>query len=478
MNFVTMHFVPEPFLKVVNQRLEARGLLHDTITGGEVRKWHKEAWTRRFSAVSTLKPAAWNADLGADATLALLRTVNRVFVSPQPIREMLCYLSHLDQLATRRISQFPAGVILVYARSPHYPWEVLFAQRAELMGHRVCVIQNIFVKDRISLEEGADFYRPTLLRANKLSDEGAITAADLKSQLLEDSKRLNHDMPLSARLAWWMKLIAWITLPASRFNWAKKVALNRKNQSIFSRTELLVALFGFRRQKRAAVALLRRSEIFPSDLLQFVVVALHYQPEATTEPQGGPFSDQSLFVKEIREALNALGRTDIEVLVREHPRQVARGIPALGEVACRSVGFYKALSDIEGVQLVASSISMPELVQRALLVATVNGTAAWEALQAGRPAITGRPSWYGDCQAVRTLGQIQARPQELHNLLTLSPKDVRSALDNFLETENYTFFGANNSSDISAERAQWQEFADRMVDGILDRVQQSALPPG
>lgn len=63
MNFVTMHFVPEPFLKVVNQRLEARGLLHDTITGGEVRKWHKEAWTRRFSAVSTLKTAAWNADL-------------------------------------------------------------------------------------------------------------------------------------------------------------------------------------------------------------------------------------------------------------------------------------------------------------------------------------------------------------------------------------------------------------------------------
>ncbi|MDA0812775.1 MAG: hypothetical protein O3C21_10350, partial [Verrucomicrobia bacterium] len=407
--------------------------------------------------------------------------VDRVFVSPKPIREMLSYLRHLDLLASGRISLFPPGAIVVYARSPHYPWEVLFARRAELMGHRVCVIQNIFVNNRIRLEEGTDFYRPTLLRVDRVdksSCDEKISIDDLKSQFLEDSKLLMQDVPLNARFAWWVKLIAWFTIPAFNFNWAKKVALDRKNQSIFSRTELLVALFGLRRQKRAAVALLRRSEIFPSDLLKFVLVALHYQPEATTEPQGGPFSDQSLFVKEIREALNALGRTDIEVLVREHPRQVARGIPALGEVACRSVGFYKAISDMEGVQLVASSISMPELVQRALLVATVNGTAAWEALQAGRPAITGRPAWYGDCQAVRTLGQIQARPKELHDLLRLSPQDVRSALDNFLGTENYTFFGANNSSDISAERAQWQEFADLMVDGIMDRVQQSALPPG
>lgn len=239
---------------------------------------------------------------------------------------MLSYLNHLDQLATQRISQFPRGAILVYARSPHYPWEVLFAQRAELMGHRVCVIQNIFVKDRITLEEGANFYRPTLLQAKKLSYKEPIVVNNLTSQLLDDSKRLNHDIPLSVRLAWWVKLIAWTILPASRFNWAKKVALSRKNQSIFSKSALLVALFGFRRQKRAAVALLGRSEIFPSDQLQFVLVALHYQPEATTEPQGGPFSNQSLFVKEIRDSFDALGRTDVEVLVREHPRQVARGI--------------------------------------------------------------------------------------------------------------------------------------------------------
>lgn len=476
MKFVTMHFVPEPFLKVVNTRLEARGLLHDTISGGAVRDWHKKAWISRFSPVRTPQHTASNLDLEADAILAVLGTVDRVFVSPKPIREVLSYFRHLDLLATERISQFPPGAIVVYARSPHYPWEVLFAQRAELMGHRVCVIQNIFVNDRITLEEGTDFYRPTLLWADKSGYDEAITAADLKSQFLEDSKLLMRDVPLCARLAWWVKLIAWLALPASNFNWAKKVALNRKNQSIFTRKELFSSLFGHNRQKRAAVALLRRSEIVPSNTLQFVLVALHYQPEATTEPQGGPFSDQSLFVQEIRGALDALGRTDIEVLVREHPRQVARGIPALGEVACRSVGFYKAISDMEGVRLVANSISMPELIQRALLVTTVNGTAAWEALQAGRPAITGRPAWYGDCRAVRTLDQIQTRPKDLDDLLTLSPQCVRSALNNFLETENYTFFGANDSSDISTGPAEWQEFADRMVDGILSRVEQGALP--
>lgn len=473
MNFVTMHFVPEPFLRVVNERLEARGLLRGTVSGGEARTWHQRAWHERFSLDGPLGAESSTQGSDDEVILPALGTIDRVFVSPQPVREILRYLRRLDALVTTKLREFPPGSIILYARMPHYPWEIVFARRAEASGHRVLVINNIYVNDRVTLEEGTDFFRPALRAADRLPGQGPIKRIDLESAHFESTKKLNRDSPRVSQMVWWLKLFTWVLFPNSRLGLLRRVALNRKNQSIFSRSELLRALRKLLRQKRAISKLLDQIEISSIDTRRFVLVALHYQPEATTDPAGGSFADQAVFVRQLRDVLDRAGYSDIEVLVREHPRQIARAAPALGESGFRSAPFYIELDALPGVSFVSRSISMSELIERSTLVATVNGTAAWEALRAGRPAITGRRTWYGDCAAVGTIEEIGQKPEDLAKLLSLDPEEVRSALEAFFLEERVTFPGSNDTADLSVSRDRWITFAETMIDEILRRIHTS-----
>jgi hypothetical protein len=473
MNIVTMHFAPEPFLKVVNESLAARGVLSGTISGGEARRLHRIAWERRFSPVPTIddeRGGLGTSRLDLAALSQVLQTVDRVFVSPQPVREILAYVNWLDALAAARISEFTPGSTLLYARTPHYPWEVAFAIRASRLGHRVLVIRNTFVKNRITLEEGVDFARPNILAPKHHRELPPVSHDDLQSDFLNESKKLNHDMPLSTRIGWWIKLLVWLVVPVRKRARISRVALTRKNQSIFSRTELLLALVKMVTRLARARRFLASAEIVPDAREGFVLVALHYQPEATTDPDGGAFSDQVRFVERLRALLDEAGHRGTRILVREHPRQVARRIPALGEAHFRSIAFYRELVGIDGVLLVARNHRMQDLIRQSLLVATVNGTAAWEALIAGRPAITARRAWFSECSAAGTLVACESDPGRLRELTIMDPDHVRSAFSEFLDGEQYTFLGSNDSADLVADREDWPSFADQMVDGVLDRI--------
>lgn len=480
MNLVTMHFVPEPFLKIVNERLASRDLLHDTVTGGEVRRWHQQAWESRFnSAPNRSQEFPFQQDQNASASaldFALLQTIDRVFVSPQPVREIVPYLEHLDRLASARIARFPANAIILYARMPHYPWEIVFAKRAELCGHRVIVIQNVFVNNRIVLEEGTDFSRPIFLKSASDSTLPAIVQSDLSSEFLESSKTLNLNEPLRTRVAWWIALLLWLAFPRTQMPRIRRVALSRKNQIIFKRSELIWTLIRMLRSQRAARRFLNRHEISTPTTSPFALVALHYQPEATTDPAGGRYSDQVGFVQDLRAALNKSGHENLPILVREHPRQLARATPALGEANFRSVEFYEALLRIDGVEIVSRSRPTAELFEVASVIATVNGTAAWEGLFAGRPAIVGRRVWFGDCRAVATLEDLHARPALMGELLDLSAQDVENSLFDFLRAEGVTLLGTNDARDLNVDRGDWGAFADSMIDGMIERLTSTASP--
>lgn len=470
MHIVTMHFIPDPFLRTVNERLRTRGLLHSTITGGEVRRWHKQAWVERFGPEMPSGTERGVREMDQAVILPALGTIDRVFVSSQPVREILRYLSNLDLIATVRLRELPSESIIVYARIPHYPWEVVLARRAELMGHRVFTLNNIYVNNRVTLEGGTDFFRPAILEANRPAEQLSITRAELQSKHLEGVKIMNRGANRASLAFWWMALCAWIVFPGSTAKWLRAAALDRKNQSIFSRSQLLPALRRLLKQRRAITRLLGRIEVRSLTERQFVLVALHYQPEATTEPAGGRFADQVLFVQEVRELLDQAGLVDVEILVREHPRHVARTIPALGEVSFRTIHLYRELASMRGVNIASPALNINELISSSILVATVNGTAAWEAIQAGRPAITGRRTWYGDCAAVKTVEEIVRCPEALQKLLMLDPSDIHRALDQFLDIERVTFAGTNSTADLGVPQENWGAFADSMIDGILQRI--------
>ncbi len=106
----------------------------------------------------------------------------------------------------------------------------------------------------------------------------------------------------------------------------------------------------------------------------FIYVPLHMQPEATTCPLGGVFTDQQLMVQMLAHAIPA----GVHLVIKEHPAQ--------GEM-CRSAAFYEALKAIPSVILVPRHYDTFRLTKDAIAVATVTGTAMLEGLFREKPAI-------------------------------------------------------------------------------------------
>ncbi len=112
----------------------------------------------------------------------------------------------------------------------------------------------------------------------------------------------------------------------------------------------------------------------PNLNIPYIFVPLHFQPEATTSPQGGWFVYQELMVELLASSLPA----DVTIYVKEHPMQKIKG---------RELGFYERIKAMRNVYFVPKSMESKKLIQGALAVGTVTGTAAWEALFEGKQAL-------------------------------------------------------------------------------------------
>ena len=127
--------------------------------------------------------------------------------------------------------------------------------------------------------------------------------------------------------------------------------------------------------------LLEFEEQPPDCSRRFVYFPLQLQPEMTTSALGGPFKDQALAI----EALARLLPEDVAIYVKENPKQ---GCYMRGPM------FFHRLKRIPGLVFVPSYASTHELTARAEFVASISGTAGWEAVRKGKPALVFGPTWY------------------------------------------------------------------------------------
>lgn len=123
---------------------------------------------------------------------------------------------------------------------------------------------------------------------------------------------------------------------------------------------------------------------------KYVYFPLHFEPERTTNPDGGRFHDQSIALATLRKLLP----DDVEIFVKEHPSQFyfsdkgSRG---------RSPLFYNLIKNIRGVRLISIHEDSIKLIKYAQLSATITGTVAMEAAIMGKKCLTFGDTWYKDC---------------------------------------------------------------------------------
>lgn len=437
---VTIGFEPDPFLSLVNQELARAGVLDTTVNGGFGKSLHKRAWASRLEPLP-LKAEGSITELPG-ALRQVFMTMDRVFVQAQPSRELLFYVDWLEHFAWAKVQGWTPNCNVIFARTPHYPYELVLASVAQAAGHQVFTLSATPLADRIVLEAGTAYDKPVLLRnfdAPNASPENGRRWTRIQNALIAPAR--------AARVKDLFGLIMWLLFPKSPRKSISRHALNRKNQSIFSRAVLLGALVDTIRSRaraRRAVARLSRANV----LGPMVVIALHYQPERTTDPEAGRYSNQVQFVADFRAAMNAAGLASMSVMVKFHPRQFAAGMPGLSDRYFCQPEYVDAIGRIEGVGVLPLDSSFAELSDSIVLVATPNGSMAWQALSNGIPAVIGRAAWMSDCEAVATLQGAAEDSVVVANLLSMSRKEVRAAVTQFLDSTPYLFRGSTGSVDV------------------------------
>lgn len=143
---------------------------------------------------------------------------------------------------------------------------------------------------------------------------------------------------------------------------------------------------------------------------KFVYVPLHSQPEMSTSALGGRFSDQILLVS----TLSASLPEGWVIYVKEASLQWLFRRVQVG----RYRGYYEKLARLSNVRLIPIKTSTYELITRCQAVATVTGTAGWEAILRGKPALFFGNIWFMHCEGafkVRDVATCSAALEKIRN---------------------------------------------------------------
>lgn len=179
---------------------------------------------------------------------------------------------------------------------------------------------------------------------------------------------------------------------------------------------------------------------------KFILVALHYQPEETSCPTGGVYSDQILMIQLLNQCLPK----NITIVVKEHKSQFySHQESASG----RNLQFYKRISEISGrVKFVSEDYDPFKLIDQAQAVVTISGTIGWESAVRGTPTIVFGRAWYEEMPRVFKVKIKSDLIAALQQLPQQKNKDMHSEImrfhavleDSFVLAKHYKAFLDNN----------------------------------
>lgn len=298
--------------------------------------------------------------------------------------------------------------------SPHHPAEyILYAVCIEnnietIMFSNTSIPGNIYIKSKIHetpqyINNNYQFVLSNIHLINELSPEnrkyllnikGDYDHAEpwyMKKQLLSENKpdktkrdRIIHNI---SKLPFFLHLI-----------------LSRKNKdmivdSIYKKKEVKIESSFFSRQEM--IDSNEKNSIYKSKLeeyyntlcdefdknIEYIYVPLHYQPERTTSPDGDIYVNQLLMIKLLSSSIPE----NWIIYVKEHKSQYVR---KLHGHQGRTMDDYDDLLALKNVKLIRTDCSPFELIDNSKAVATITGTAGWEAVIRGKPALVFGYAWY------------------------------------------------------------------------------------
>jgi hypothetical protein len=182
----------------------------------------------------------------------------------------------------------------------------------------------------------------------------------------------------------------------------------------------------------------------------FVYFPLHLQPEMTTSALADEgFDSQARVVEELLGALPE----GWQLLLKENPKQDWRQ---------RSPAFFARISADPRVYWLDRGIPGKEVIRRSAVVATISGTAGWEAIRMGKPVLLFGRAWYAGFDGVHVW-------RERGPLDKLSLPDERMLARDFDERMTLCFAGVSDASYLSLSACDRNDNG-RQLKSLLDAL--------
>ncbi|WP_354689766.1 hypothetical protein [Lentibacter algarum] len=178
---------------------------------------------------------------------------------------------------------------------------------------------------------------------------------------------------------------------------------------------------------------------------------LHLQPELTTSFMGQAYSDQCLAISTLVAVLKSQDQA-FTIYVKENPKQ-----------SFDQRQFLHLLQSDE-VIMIDRTVPSNRLIEECDIVATITGTAGWEAVKSGKPALIFGTTWYENAPGVIVFDDL------LTQKALISKAPVDSALVNQWFSAHLS---ALHAGQFDPDQKSFAPFFDRSVDtvvGILDKM--------
>ena len=131
----------------------------------------------------------------------------------------------------------------------------------------------------------------------------------------------------------------------------------------------------------------------------------------------------------------------------------------------RNIRFYKNILSLKKVRFVHSNVDTYKLIDRSLFVATVSGTASWEAVVRNKPAITFGSNWYSACRSVFHI-------KNINDLRDAIKRINKGYIPNQLDIYNYLISIKENS--IQFPRRNFEDIKN-ITDNSLKTIEKLAF---
>lgn len=201
------------------------------------------------------------------------------------------------------------------------------------------------------------------------------------------------------------------------------------------------------------------------DLKQnYIFIALHYQPEATSTPSGTVYTDQFLMIDMLSKCIPK----DWQIFIKEHKTQFH---PLYEGESSRERQFYDDVLKLKNTKFVPIEYDTFKLLDNSQAVATLTGTIGFESAVRGKPVLAFGNAWYSPLESVFSVtnrAELDSALSKIKDGIKIELNDIYrylAHLEKKVGIHAYHYKGIKESSNITEK-----ESVDALSKSIIDNL--------